>query len=68
MGRVVTTPLHSAIRDHSHEADHPIKDDSFRILASSNSDMDLFILESLFQAVERPTLGGCESSTPLLCF
>ena len=67
-GKVVTTPLHSAIRDHSHEADHPIKDDNFSIIASSDSDMELLILESICQSVERPTLGGCESSTPLLCF
>ena len=67
-GKLITAPLHSAIREHSHEADHPIKDNNFTILASGSSDTDLLILESIFQSVERPTLGGCESSTPLLCF
>ena len=66
--KVLATPLHSSIRDHSLEADHPINSESFSILASSRCDMDLYILESILQSVEHPTMGDYESSTPLLCF
>ena len=67
-GRQISKPVHSAIRDHARNMDHPIKKENFSVLASSSFDMDLLILESIYQAVERPSIGGYESSVPLLCF
>ena len=67
--RVLEKPAFSAIRDHSHQQDHPLSLDSFSILASSrSSDMELLILESLFSIREKPNMNNNERSLELLCF
>ena len=75
LGRSIRTnrPLNklafSAIRDHSHQQDHPLSLESFSILASSRtSDMELLTLESLFTIKEKPSINNNERSVELLCF
>ena len=64
----MTKPPFSAIRDHAQQNDHPIRNDSFSVLGSARSDQELLIMESLHQVTVKPTIGGNEVSTPLLCF
>ena len=67
--RPLTKPAFSAIRDHSHQKDHPLSLESFSILTCSRtSDMELIILESLFCIKEKPSINNNERSVELLCF
>ena len=64
-GRVLNKPINSSIRNHSHEFDHPIKNENFQILDKSTSDGDLMILESLWIWKKRPVLNDYTTSTKL---
>ena len=65
-GKVLATPLHSAIREHTEgTCDVRISDADFRILTSAKSDFELKILESLYIFKLRPSLNNSNSSYPL---
>ena len=74
LGRSIRTnrPLNkqafSAIREHSHQHDHPLSIDSFSILASRSSDAELTTIETLYTIREKPSLCNNERSVELLCF
>ena len=67
-GMLISNPPFSAIRDHSHQKDHQFSASDFKILASSNCDTELCIIESLYQYSQRPSLCNNATSTQLLCF
>ena len=58
----------SAIREHSHQHDHPMGIENFSILSSRSSEMDLNILETILSIKEKPSIGNNERSVELLCF
>ena len=64
-GRMLTRPMNSSIREHSHEHDHVIKTENFQVLDTSNFDSDLTILESLWIWKKKPTLNDYSVSTKL---
>ena len=66
--RPLKNPCYSAIRQHSENLDHPITKDSFNILSSRKSEMELEIVESLFIFKEKPSLCSNDRSTELFCF
>ena len=66
--RQFSNPPFSAIRQHSDEKDHPINIDSFSILCSRSTDMELSIVESIYCIKEKPSLCNYERSVDLLCF
>ena len=66
--RWLSNPSFSAIREHAIKADHPIKMESFRVMASRRSDTELCILESLLLHQQKPKLCNYEKSYDLLCF
>jgi hypothetical protein len=63
-GNWVTNPLHSNIRDHSIELDHPIHVDSFEIVSSCDKP-SVKLLESILIHQFKPTLNDAASSVPL---
>ena len=58
----------SAIRQHAEDCDHPIHLDSFSILSSRSSTMELNVVESLLTLRDKPSLCSNERSVDLLCF
>ena len=58
----LTNPEHSNIRNHSHDTDHPINNNSFSILASNHNDVKRIILETIFIKTLRPSLNTSTSS------
>ena len=52
----LTKPPFSAIREHSHNSDHPYTDTAFEILTVSSTKTDLLILESLYINKMKPNL------------
>ena len=52
----LSKPSFSAIREHSHNSDHPFTDSSFEILTVSSTKTDLLILESLYINKLKPSL------------
>ena len=44
----LTSPPHSAVREHSESCGAAVDIDSFRVLSTSSYELDLRILESLF--------------------
>ena len=64
----ITKPPFSAIRDHSLEKDHPFSSSMFSVLAKSQWEQDLVIMESLLTYLHKPQIGTHESSAQLLCF
>ena len=65
-GRMLSKPMNSSIREHSHEHDHAIDKENFQVLDTSNFDSDLLILESLWiWKKKRPTLNDYSTSTKL---
>ena len=65
-GNYLAKPLYSAIREHCESSDHRISKDNFSVLASTSSDLDLSIMEALYQKQIKPSLG--RSSYELACF
>ena len=63
--RPLSSPMQSAIREHSINHDHPIMNENFQILDTSNSSNDLSILESVWIWKTRPTLNEYLSSTDI---
>ena len=61
----LTKPSFSAIRDHSHDNQHPITHDSFTILASAPFRSDLLILESLYINSMKPDLNNTTTAVQL---
>lgn len=49
--------IQSATCDHTHEADHPINCEGFKIPAIGRNDSELLKLESILQCVECPMIG-----------
>ena len=64
--RQFSNPPFSAIRQHSEEQDHPMSTDSFSILSSCSTDMELTILETLYSIKKKPSLCNYERSVDLL--
>ena len=64
-GHPLTTPLHSAIRDHSLTCNSNLSTESFKIVSSNNSVISLRILESLFIVNNKPDLNDTKSAFPL---
>ena len=62
-GRMLTSPTHSSIRQHSHSCDTPFSIDNFKIIDSDIT--GLRILESLYIHKKKPKLNGNCSSYPL---
>ena len=56
-GCLLTKPLHSAIRDHSHTKDHPMRKENFSVLAGASGKLELAVMEALFQFKYKPSLG-----------
>ena len=65
-GNYLAKPLYSAIREHCETSNHRISKENFSILASSNSHLDLNIMEALYQKKIKPSLG--RPSYDLVCF
>ena len=63
----LSSPPYSAIRQHSHNHDHPIAKNAFSIVAKPHNRSDLILLESLYSYVHKPTIVK-ENPSPLLCF
>ena len=62
-GKMVTSPKHSSIREHSHSCDTPFTMDNFTVLDSEQC--ALRTLESLYIHKRRPKINGNASSYPL---
>ena len=65
-GVPLTSPPHSAVRDHSELCSTNVNINNFKVLANSPSEIDLKILESLHIFKSRPGLNSQLSSYPLL--
>ena len=61
----LTSPPHSAVREHSKSCGAAVDIDSFRVLSTSSYELDLRILESLFIFKIKPDLNNQLSSYPL---
>ena len=66
--RPLNKPSFSAIRQHSHDCDHPMDSKSFSILTTRPTAMELPIIESLYTILKKPSLSNHETSVELLCF
>ena len=64
-GYPLSNPMYSAIRDHSHEHDHPFTHRDFEVLISAFSRSDLLILESLFISKMKPLLNNTTTAQQL---
>ena len=65
-GNYLAKPLYSAIREHCESSDHRMSRENFSVLASTSRDLDLTIMEALYQQKEKPSLG--RPSYELACF
>ena len=65
-GVPLTSPPHSAVREHSDLCSTNVDINNFQVLATSSSEIDLKILESLHIFKSRPRLNSQLSSYPLL--
>ena len=63
--KLLTSPQHSAIRDHALGLSHFIKDSSFKILGQTPNESHLRILESLYIGRHKPKLNNTISCFPL---
>lgn len=63
--RPVSKPLHSSIRDHAEQSDHPIIKPNFKILSTCNNNQDIRTIESIFIHKLKPNLNNTEASIPL---
>ena len=61
----LSSPQHSAIRDHATELSHVIKDSNFKILDQAQNECHLRILESLYIGKFKPKLNNMTSCFPL---
>lgn len=61
----LSTPPHSAIRDHTSNCNSPISINQFKIIDSCSNPIDLRILESLHIFTRKPVLNNSLSSYPL---
>ena len=64
-GARLTSPPHSAVREHSESCSVGVDISSFRVLCTSSNEVDLKILESLHIAKTKPALNVQLSSYPL---
>ena len=55
-------PSHSAIREHSHNTDHPYTYEDFRILTSVSDRLSLVISESILITTMKPELNNSQSA------
>lgn len=62
--RDISEPLHSKIRDHANNFNHPLRNENFKLLSKSK-DYDLWILESIFIYSNNPSLNDRQSSCEL---
>ena len=65
-GVPLTSPPHSAVRDHSELCCTNVYMNNFKVFANSSSEIDLKILESLHIFKSRPGLNSQLSFYPLL--
>ena len=71
MGKSIRTgirlgkPSFSAVRDHSHQHDHPFTSKDFEVLSSHSNRLDLIISESLFINKLQPDLNNHITATTL---
>ena len=64
-GQFLSHPSYSAVRNHANDCDVRIDHNSFKILTSAASPLDLKILESLHIKKSKPILNGQQASFPL---
>ena len=64
-GHILSSPSFSAIREHSHNQDHPYSINNFKILSSANSSTDIKLLEALFIKTTKPSLNNQLTSNVL---
>src|SRR5678816_235394 len=62
------SPTFSAIRNHSHDNDHPFNFSNFSILSQAKSTTNLHILETLHIANTKPSLNSDSGPYKLLLF
>lgn len=67
-GNPILSVSKSSILDHSRETDHPTDPSDFKVIASSNSNLDILIKESLLIAKTKPSLNNNIRSYPLTLF
>ena len=63
--RILASPSHSSIREHSFSCDKPFNIDNFSVLRSCSKINELRILESLYIYKLKPTLNENKSALPL---
>jgi hypothetical protein len=63
-GRAMTNPLHSNIRNHANERDHPIHVNNFKIISNCDKS-SLKLLESILIHQVKPNLNDADTSVPL---
>ena len=63
--RILASPSHSAIRDHSFSCDSKVDISNFKILSSLSNSFDLRIMESLYIFKKQPVLNDMKSAVPL---
>ena len=61
----LSKPSHSAVREHSHDNDHPYTYQDFRILTSTSNRLDLVISESILISKMKPELNNYLSAYKL---
>ena len=64
-GNKLSSLKHSSIREHAQHRNHPIRQESFRIIGRSSEDENLRLLESVYIKHLKPTLNNTESAVPL---
>ena len=63
--RPLSSPMNSAIRDHSDKHNHSLKNNNFYILGSVNDEISLRMLETMYIVKMRPTLNNSVGAMPL---
>ena len=64
-GVPLSSPPHSAVREHTVSCDSRLRSSDFKVLASASSTLDLKILESLYILKTKPKLNNMQCSYPL---
>ena len=65
-GEAKQTKLHSAIRDHSRQHQHPFERERFTILSSTRNKYSLAILEAIFIKINKPSLNRTQDTEQLI--
>ena len=68
IGKPLSKPPFSNIRDHHQSSGHPISPDDFSILSSCSSSFELLLRECLLISKLKPSLNANLSSVPLTLY